>query len=65
MKCLINIRSGLVLPNRYRDSAAAKMVATGNYGYCPKEQWKTEVRDFKPEPKKSKSKGKKKKKVTS
>lgn len=51
MKCLKTIE-GKVMKSRYRDNMAAEMVATGNYQYCPKEEWKKEIRDLKLEKKK-------------
>ncbi len=48
MKCLKTIE-GKVMESRYPDDVAAKLVATGKYAYCPKNEWKRDVRDAKRE----------------
>ena len=45
MKCLIEVDTGRVMPDRYKDRLAASLVKTGRYRYCAKQLWKDEVRD--------------------
>jgi len=57
MKCLKTI-SGSVMESRYPDKVAAAMVASGNYVYCAKREWKEKVRAPKQEAAKNATKKK-------
>lgn len=38
MKCIKPVKDGKII--RVKDDKAHEMVASGNYSYCPKSEWK-------------------------